>query len=122
MDMKNLTSKIISATCDGMLNNFSKTDTLDSSKKAKIDTIKTFVQQEMNKFMESYISKYLVEIYDRHFTEREIKDITKFYESTAGKKLLSVSPEIQRETMEKIGPFLQDFQIKLQAKFQELME
>jgi hypothetical protein len=61
---------------------------------------------------------YLVEIYDRHFTQQEIKDITKFYESAAGKKILAATPAIQQESMQT----LRAIHVKLQAKIQELIE
>lgn len=122
MDMKNLTSKIIAATCEGMLKNYSNTDTLNASKKAKIDDLKAFIKQETDRFLDSYIDKDLAEIYRNHFTEREIKDITKFYESSTGKKMLAVSPDIQRESTPIMGQYMQTFLVKLQTKIQNMME
>jgi len=42
----------------------------------------------------------IVPIYDRHLTESEIRELTAFYESPIGKKLVQVQPLIAKESME----------------------
>ena len=41
----------------------------------------------------------LVPIYDRYFTESEIKDLIKFYESPVGKKMVLNQPLILKDSM-----------------------
>jgi hypothetical protein len=41
----------------------------------------------------------VVPVYDKHLSHAEIQDIAKFYESSAGKKLVSVLPAITQESM-----------------------
>lgn len=36
-------------------------------------------------------------LYDKYFTEAEIKDLVAFYKSSAGKKMISVTPELNKE-------------------------
>jgi hypothetical protein len=42
----------------------------------------------------------LVPIYDKHFTQEEIRDLIRFYESPSGRKMIRVMPEILRESMQ----------------------
>ncbi|SEP60484.1 DUF2059 domain-containing protein [Flavobacterium urocaniciphilum] len=42
----------------------------------------------------------VVPIYDKHFTESEIDDLIKFYNTPVGKKMISKLPEIMQESME----------------------
>ncbi len=42
----------------------------------------------------------LVPIYDRHLTHSEITSLIEFFQSPVGKKLVSVQPEIMKESMQ----------------------
>lgn len=42
----------------------------------------------------------LVPIYDRYFTEEELKGLVTFYRSALGRKLLMVTPQIMQDSME----------------------
>src|SRR6266481_311630 len=62
-------------------------------------------QAFINAFMDSYQKKFnpydmtdgLVAIYDKHFTEDEIKGLLQFYGSPLGQKVASETPKISRE-------------------------
>jgi len=41
----------------------------------------------------------IVPIYDKHFSQDDIKNLIDFYQSPLGKRLLEVTPEITREMM-----------------------
>lgn len=42
----------------------------------------------------------IIPIYDRHLSHDEIKQIIKFYETPAGRKLITAMPQITQESME----------------------
>ena len=42
----------------------------------------------------------IVPLYDKRLTHGEVKDVIKFYQTQAGKKLVSVLPELTAESME----------------------
>jgi uncharacterized protein len=42
----------------------------------------------------------LVPIYNKYFTQKEIKQLIDFYQSPVGKKFVKVQPEIMKESME----------------------
>ncbi len=49
----------------------------------------------------------LVPIYDRHYTENELKEIIGFYRTPAGKKMIEAIPEIMKEAMKTSVEYLQ---------------
>ena len=57
---------------------------------------------------DALIEEMTISIYDKHFTLEEIKDVTAFYKTTTGQKLLKTTPAIFADTMqtmaEKIYP------------------
>lgn len=38
-------------------------------------------------------------LYDKYYTESDIKDLVTFYKSTAGKKMIAISPDLNKEMM-----------------------
>ena len=53
-----------------------------------------------------------VELYDKYFTEAELRDLVAFYGTSTGKKMVAVTPKLLTEsfnlTMEKIKPQMSD--------------
>jgi hypothetical protein len=60
--------------------------------------VNSFVARYQNKFDVDQITGQLVGIYDRHFTEDEIKGLLQFYGSPLGQKVAAEMPKIGRET------------------------
>jgi len=59
------------------------------------------------------IDEISVPIYDKHFTDSEIRELITFYRSPVGQKVITAMPELMMEMMtgfmEKLGPKLRDF-------------
>ncbi|GAA4034485.1 hypothetical protein GCM10022409_18590 [Hymenobacter glaciei] len=77
-------------------------------------------EAEMRSFFSKYMSwnslkSDIVEIYSRNFTETELRDITKFYQTPTGRKMSSVLPQLMQSSME-IG------QKRVQEHLPELQE
>jgi len=49
-----------------------------------------------------FVNEDLVDIYDRKFSVDEIEEMIRFYKTSAGQKLLSLMPEIQKEINKRI--------------------
>lgn len=63
--------------------------------------IKSFQKKLFEKIdFDALIEEMTISIYDKHFTLEEIKDVTAFYKSTTGQKLLKTTPAILADTME----------------------
>lgn len=56
------------------------------------------------------IIERLIPLYDKYYTEKELWDIVKFYESPAGQKALDVTPKIMKES---VGVSLEYFKEKM---------
>jgi len=81
----------------------------------------------MNQFMNSLITSSkemckkmldedVVALYDKLFSEDEIKDMIVFYSSPTGKKMIEKSPEMQKEI---VGLLMQKFMPELQKDIKE---
>jgi uncharacterized protein len=58
-------------------------------------------------------------LYDKHFTESELKDLAAFYKSPTGKKFISVVPQLTQESMAMIGELMMP---KIAALVNEVVE
>jgi uncharacterized protein len=58
-------------------------------------------------------------IYDKYFTEKEIKDFIVFYKSPSGQRYLSQTPEIMKEFM---GTMMQKYMPEMQKAMKAKME
>ncbi len=62
-------------------------------------------------------------IYDRNFTEDEIKELMTFYKSPTGKKSIELIPNIQKELMGVMfSKYLPNFQMKVKVLMDEVKE
>jgi len=70
-------------------------------------------EEKRDKFRELFnvdeIIKRLVPIYNKYYTEEDLKDIIQFYQSPAGQKILNMTPLIMQET---VGVSIQYFRDK----------
>ena len=77
-----------------------------------MQTVKGFIPQMMDD---------MALIYDKYFTEKEIKDFIVFYKSPSGQRYLSLSPEIMKEFMgTMMQKYMPEIQKTLAAKMVEL--
>jgi hypothetical protein len=60
--------------------------------------VNTFATIYQKKFDVDQVSEQLVGIYDKHYTEDEIKGLLQFYGSPLGQKVAAEMPKINRET------------------------
>lgn len=96
--------------------------------KGELDTEKeeelmAYVMDEMKKMTKKAMSDDFPEIYDKYFEEKDIDDLIAFYESPVGKRLIELTPEIQKEFMQVfMTDYIPEFQRKVEEKKQELKE
>jgi uncharacterized protein len=80
-------------------------------------TFRQRIQQRIN--FGEFIEQISYPLYDKHFTEAELKDLITFYKSPTGKKTLSVMPELLSDSVQKSGEILIP---KLSILVQEIIE
>lgn len=71
----------------------------DSTSKSQLDATMKKMTQVMMTITKRLLNEDMVGLYDKYFTEIEIKDLVSFYKSPAGKKMVAVSPELNKEMM-----------------------
>ncbi|REJ77988.1 MAG: DUF2059 domain-containing protein [Acidobacteria bacterium] len=60
-----------------------------------------------------YIDDVIVPLYDRHFTENEIRELVDFYRTPTGKKLIRITPQLTDESLEIAREYLTPKLMKL---------
>ena len=70
-----------------------------------------FFDKELD--LEKAINEIAIPVYDKHYSEAELRDLIAFYKSPVGQKSISLAPQLMADMMggfiEKIGPRLRDF-------------
>jgi hypothetical protein len=85
------------------------------------------IEPEMRAFFGKYMSwnslkPDLIDIYTRNFTEAELRDITKFYQTPTGRKMSAVMPQLMQSGMEMGQQRIQEHLPELQQAIKAKME
>ncbi|WP_028980442.1 DUF2059 domain-containing protein [Sporocytophaga myxococcoides] len=89
--------------------------------KEKFDKYIEFVMNEAKELSKKLVNVEMIEIYDKHFTEKEVKDLIAFYESPTGQKFIEKTPEITKDMMNvMMSKYMSDFQERIKKKLEEL--
>jgi uncharacterized protein len=77
-----------------------------------IPRFSTLLQERIKQRIDfgQFVEEISYALYDKYFTEAEIKDLTAFYKSPTGKKAITVMPQLFAESVrqgsERIGPII----------------
>ena len=67
------------------------------------------------------LNEEMVKSYDKHYTQQEIKELIKLYETPVMQKVLKLSPIINQEIMSVVTTkYLPEYQAKVMQKLNEL--
>lgn len=87
----------------------------------KFDSYMEFVMTATKEMTKKMINEEMVKIYDKHFTQDEIKELIKFYESSIGKKMIEKTPDLTKDLMEvMMSKYLPEFQKSITEKLEEM--
>ncbi len=88
----------------------------------KIDKAKTkeIIGEMAQKFNSDETRKEFMDIYDRHFNDKEIEELLAFYKSSVGKKTMEKMPEIMAEASHIGMKVAQDVMMKYMPKEEEV--
>lgn len=90
----------------------------DSVARAKSTDIMNISMQAVKGFIPQMMDDMAL-IYDKYFTEKEIKDFIVFYKSPSGQKYLNLSPEIMKEFM---GTMMQKYMPEMKKTMKDKIE
>jgi uncharacterized protein len=71
----------------------------DSASRSMANEKIQFMVKTVENMTTRMINEDMVGLYDQYFTQKEIKDLIVFYKSSAGKKMVQVTPDIQKDLM-----------------------
>ncbi len=57
------------------------------------------MMKTMKAILKKFVDDDMVTIYEKYFTEEELNAMTNFYKTPVGRKFITATPEIQKETM-----------------------
>jgi len=107
---------------DGMLQ-FMKQQTSKDLTKEQQDEFSTFLMDETKKMAKKALTEFYPKVYDKYFTDDEIDELLKFYQSPTGQKFVKVTPDIQTEYMQNFMTVeYPSFQKKIAEKSKEIKE
>ncbi len=91
----------------------------------KIDSVKyaaylDYCLQESKAMAKKIVDTDMPVIYDKLFTQDEIKEYLKFYKTPAGQKMLSSQGDIQKQLMESLTGHMPELKSRLGAKREEM--
>lgn len=75
------------------------TETNDSSKLAITNEFMNSMMLSGKEISKKFMDEDIAGLYEKYYTENEIKDIIVFYKSPTGQKLIEIMPEMQKEIM-----------------------
>lgn len=88
---------------------------------ATLNELRGEFEKAMARFLVE-VMKDAPEIYARHFTAEELRDIVAFYRTPSGKKALQTMPKVTAETFQVIGPRLETFQRDIAGILQRFLK
>ncbi len=118
MHQDSVIDKTFSSVIPSMLNQM-QGQMKDSTAKARSQEAIKATMPVVRNIIKRMLDEDMVAIYDKNFTESEIKDFIAFYKSPSGQKLVNKTPEIQKELM---PVFLQKYMPEMQKAMKEKME
>jgi len=114
--------EMINKSFDGMLQFMKQQNSKDLTKEQQ-DEFATFLVAETKNMAKRAIIEFYPKVYDKYFTENEIDELLKFYQSPIGKKFVKVTPDIQMEYMQNyMNVEYLSFQKKVEEKKKEIKE
>jgi uncharacterized protein len=96
-------------------------DKMDEEQAEKFNAFMDFLNKEMVILSHNLMGD-MQELYDKHFSHEEIKQLILFYETEVGQKLLDLTPEISKEIMDiTMNKYMPDLQVKIDEYVQTNM-
>lgn len=95
----------------------------DSTAKVKAKIMMDAVMSAGKDMTKRLVNEDMVMLYEKYFTDADIESYIKFYESPAGKKMIAVQPDMQKEMMTiMFSKYIPEFKAKIEAKAKEMKE
>lgn len=98
MQTDSMMEKTFAAVIPTMMNQMPM-ENKDSASMARMSKMMSTVMASAKEMSKRLLNEDMVVLYDKYFTENEIKDFIIFYKTPSGQKMLTSMPEMQKEIM-----------------------
>jgi hypothetical protein len=71
----------------------------DSTAMSMMNATMKKMTEVMKDITKRLMNEDMLAIYDKYYTEKDIKDLVAFYKSSAGQKMVQVTPDLNKEMM-----------------------
>ncbi|MES2518729.1 MAG: DUF2059 domain-containing protein [Bacteroidota bacterium] len=97
-------------------------DMEDSLRTKRMNAMMVKLMDASKEMTKSFMENEMTGIYERNFTDAEIKDLLTFYQSPTGQKMIEKQPTIQGETMQiMMTKYMPAFQEKMKSITTEMI-
>lgn len=118
MQNDSATDKVVNSILPALMNQ-NQSQKKDSASVEKAKQVMSVVMESVKGMIEK-VNADKVQLYDKYFTEKEIKQMITFYKSPAGRKYVDTKPEISKELVTKVmKDYLPEFKKSIEEKMKQ---
>ncbi|MEA4839547.1 MAG: DUF2059 domain-containing protein [Bacteroidales bacterium] len=99
MQQDSIMDKMFNSMVPSIMNQMQSQMPIDSTAKVHSNEMMNSIMQTAKEISKKLIDEDMVVLYDKYFTQNEIKDFITFYKSPSGQKFIKVTPDIQKDLM-----------------------
>ena len=99
MQQDSIMDKMFNSMIPAMINQMQSQIPSDSTAKVHSNEMMNITIQTAKEITKKLMDEDMVALYDKYYSQKEIKDIIRFYKSTTGQKMITTTPELQKEIM-----------------------
>lgn len=111
---------------EGMSSSFSQqiqSQAKDSAAQVKAKAMMDAMFGSIKGITKKLINEDMVALYEKYFTEADIQSYIRFYQSTSGKKMITVMPDMQKDIMNiMMTKYIPELKTTMEKKEKELKE
>ena len=122
MQQDSLVDKMFSSMIPSMMNQMkSQLPIKDSLVNIRSNEMMKSTMQTVKEITKKMMDEDMVALYDKYFSQNEIKDYIAFYKSPSGQKMLKVTPDITKDLMmTMVQKYMPEIQKTVKAKAEEM--
>jgi len=99
MQQDSIMDKMFNSMIPAMMNQMQSQVPSDSTAKVRSNELMTSLIEVAKEISKKLIDEDMVLLYDKYFTQNEIKDYIIFYKSPSGQKFIKATPDLQKDLM-----------------------
>ena len=123
MQQDSIMDKMFNSVIPSIMNQMQSRMPIDSTAKVHSNEMLNFIMQTAKDISKKMIDEDMVVLYDKYFTQDEIKDFVTFYKSPSGQKFIKVTPDIQKDVMMvMMQKYIPEMQKAVKNRIEEMKE